>query len=115
MRLSDSEMQSLEELKQSEFSEDVPYGRVIGSIANRETLAEQKEILVTGEGTQEGYADQNDRILSPRARIVCRPVGEDGEMIRGFSPDLVVLLTEVSDEVFENVIEPMRAEIVKLY
>lgn len=112
VRLSDVEKQQLEAYRDSEYGEDKPLGAVISALLRDEQVAEQKEILITGVGRADQYPDSDN---SSRARIIARPIGEDGKKLRGYTADIVILLTEIPSDVRGEVINPMRAEVIELY
>jgi len=110
VKLSESELKALEDLRDTKFSTDTPLGEVIGATANDEVLAENKEILLTGEGTCRQFGYQNNRLKTSYCNVTSKPLGKDGRQIRGMEPDLIILVNEVSDEMMEQVIHPMRAD-----
>lgn len=76
-----------------------------------------KTILIIDEGGPEDY--EEDVIRSGNSRILWKEIDPtSGDRVRGYSPNLIVLMTAVSAEVRQRVLEPMTAiggEIIELY
>jgi len=75
----------------------------------KEEKDETTEILITGEGSRFQFPEGGE---ASHANIISRPVGENGNNVRGLSPDVVVLVTEVSDDILNEVLKPMRSEMI---
>ena len=112
VRLSEEEKKQLEQYRDSVHSKDKALGSVISSLLFKEQVIDQKKILITGTGREEQYPNTGN---ASYARIVARPAGKDGKNIRGYGADLVILLTELPEDVRKEVIEPMQAQIIELY
>ena len=112
VRLSEQEKQELKQYRDSKYNEDRPLGSVISSLLLEKEVAEQKRILITGLGRPEQYPNGGG---TSRARIIARPVGEDGKNLRGYDADIIILLSEIPDEIRDEVIGPMNGEVIELY
>lgn len=112
VRLSEKEKQELKEYRDAKYGEDKPLGGVISSLLFEKQVAEQKQILITGAGPSEQYPDGGS---SSRARVIAKPVGDDGKNLRGYNADLIILLSDIPDSIRDEVIAPMRGEVIELY
>jgi hypothetical protein len=79
-----------------------------------------KTILIIGEGEPEDYT-KNETMLFGRGDRVCVAEADtrNGDYIRGYTPDLIITTTELSNSVMNRVIKPMQAlkgaELIELY